>query len=128
MFTTAPCGNGCVAIFANASATSFACTGCKSNRPPAGNTSTGNRASLINSSQLAPPRPSLHLVGRNGMHKYNNQDHAMMTAMLTAQNIILGERRYDVWNVNEDAEYGEAGLSGAQEALGSERMVPRKVA
>ena len=33
-----------------------------------------------------------------------------------------------MWNVNEDAEYGEAGLSGAQEALGSERMVPRKVA
>ncbi|KTS35975.1 FAD-dependent oxidoreductase [Methylobacterium indicum] len=72
--------------------------------------------------------PSLHLVGRNGMHKYNNQDHAMMTAMLTARNIILGERRYDVWNVNEDAEYGEAGLSGAREALASERMVPRKVA
>ena len=36
--------------------------------------------------------PTLHLVGRNGMHKYNNQDHAMMTAMLTAQNILAGER------------------------------------
>ena len=43
------------------------------------------------------------------MHKYNNQDHAMMTAMLTARNILAGERRYDVWNVNEDAEYHEAG-------------------
>ena len=32
--------------------------------------------------------PTLHLVGRNGMHKYNNQDHAMMTAMLTARNIV----------------------------------------
>ncbi len=32
--------------------------------------------------------PTLHLVGRNGMHKYNNQDHAMMTAMLTAKNIL----------------------------------------
>jgi hypothetical protein len=40
--------------------------------------------------------PTLHLVGRNGMHKYNNQDHAMMTAMLTARNILAGERRYDV--------------------------------
>jgi protoporphyrinogen oxidase len=72
--------------------------------------------------------PTLHLVGRNGMHKYNNQDHAMMTAMLTAENIIAGERTYDVWQVNEDAEYGEAGLSGAQEALKSERLVPRRAA
>ncbi len=72
--------------------------------------------------------PTLHLVGRNGMHKYNNQDHAMMTAMLTARNILLGERRHDVWNVNEDAEYAEDGVSGARDALASERMVPRKVA
>jgi protoporphyrinogen oxidase len=72
--------------------------------------------------------PSLHMVGRNGMHKYNNQDHAMMTAMLTAKNILAGERVYDIWNVNEDAEYHEAGGSGAKEALGSERLVPAKVA
>ena len=71
--------------------------------------------------------PTLHLVGRNGMHKYNNQDHAMMTAMLTAKNILAGERRYDVWNVNEDAEYHEAGGSGVNEALASERLVPQKV-
>ena len=70
--------------------------------------------------------PTLHLVGRNGMHKYNNQDHAMMTAMLTARNIIAGERVYDVWNVNEDAEYHEAGASGAKEALASERAVPQR--
>jgi protoporphyrinogen oxidase len=70
--------------------------------------------------------PTLHLVGRNGMHKYNNQDHAMMTAMLTARNIVAGERRYDVWEVNEDAEYHEAGASGARQALASERLVPRK--
>ncbi len=72
--------------------------------------------------------PTLHLVGRNGMHKYNNQDHAMMTAMLTVENILAGERRYNVWSVNEDAEYTEAGLSGAEEALKSERLVPRKAA
>jgi len=70
--------------------------------------------------------PTLHLVGRNGMHKYNNQDHAMMTAMLTARNILAGERRYDVWDVNEDAEYHEAGTSGVKDALTSERLVPRK--
>jgi hypothetical protein len=58
--------------------------------------------------------PTVHLVGRNGMHKYNNQDHAMMTAMLTAKNILAGERKYDVWAVNQDAEYHEAGAAGDQ--------------
>jgi len=72
--------------------------------------------------------PTLHLVGRNGMHKYNNQDHAMMTAMLTVENILAGERRYNVWSVNEDAEYTEAGYSGAESALASERLVPKRVA
>jgi protoporphyrinogen oxidase len=71
--------------------------------------------------------PSLHLIGRNGMHKYNNQDHAMMTAMLTSRNILAGERLYDIWQVNEDAEYHEAGASSAQAALSSERLVPVKV-
>ncbi len=41
--------------------------------------------------ELASRFPALHLVGRNGMHKYNNQDHAMMTGMLTAANILAGE-------------------------------------
>ena len=77
--------------------------------------------------ELEKHYPTLHMVGRNGMHKYNNQDHAMMTAMLTVQNILAGERRFDVWQVNEDAEYGEAGSAGAVEALKSERLVPRKV-
>jgi protoporphyrinogen oxidase len=72
--------------------------------------------------------PTLHLVGRNGMHKYNNQDHAMMTAMLTVENILSGTRKYDIWNVNEDAEYHESGHEGASEALKSERLVPKKAA
>jgi protoporphyrinogen oxidase len=72
--------------------------------------------------------PGLHLVGRNGMHKYNNQDHAMMTGMLTAANILANRTLYDVWAVNQDADYGEAGASGAKEALESTRLVPRKVA
>ena len=58
--------------------------------------------------------PNLHLVGRNGMHKYNNQDHAMMTALLAARNIIAGRMEYDVWAVNQDAEYHEAGAAGAE--------------
>jgi hypothetical protein len=56
--------------------------------------------------------PTLHMVGRNGMHRYNNQDHAMMTAMLTVENIKAGARIYDIWQVNEDAEYHEAGDEG----------------
>ena len=48
---------------------------------------------------------NLHLVGRNGMHKYNNQDHSMLTAMLAVKN-ILGAN-YDLWQVNADQEYHE---------------------
>jgi len=58
--------------------------------------------------------PNLHLVGRNGMHKYNNQDHAMMTALLAARNIIAGKMDYDVWAVNQDAEYHESGEAGTE--------------
>jgi protoporphyrinogen oxidase len=91
--------------------------------------------------ELEEKHPSLHLVGRNGMHRYNNQDHAMMTAMLTVENILAGERIYDTWCVNEDAEYHEAGDEGAEKqvparavsadqaaALASVREVPARVA
>jgi protoporphyrinogen oxidase len=71
--------------------------------------------------------PTLHCVGRNGMHRYNNQDHAMMTAMLTVRNIAAGARVYDVWAVNEDAEYHESGSAGEQAALASLRQVPERL-
>ena len=48
----------------------------------------------------------MHTVGRNGMHKYNNQDHSMYTAMLTLEN-MLGLAQHDVWAVNTDFEYHE---------------------
>lgn len=57
--------------------------------------------------EIAIHYPGLHVSGRNGMHKYNNQDHAMMTGILTARNIIAGENLWDVWRVNQDAEYLE---------------------
>jgi protoporphyrinogen oxidase len=66
----------------------------------------------------------LYLVGRNGMHKYNNQDHSMMTAMLAAKNIIAGNELYNIWNVNQDAEYHEDGNRGAEEGG---RMMPQKI-
>jgi len=72
--------------------------------------------------------PNLHLVGRNGMHKYNNQDHAMMTAMLTVENIVAGKKLYDVWQVNQDAEYHEAGSAAVERTVAaSGRLVPQKV-
>jgi protoporphyrinogen oxidase len=55
---------------------------------------------------IADNLPNLQLVGRNGMHKYNNQDHSMLTALLVARNIALGEG-LDPWKVNTDAEYHE---------------------
>ena len=77
--------------------------------------------------ELEARYPTLHLVGRNGMHRYNNQDHAMMTAMLTVRNILGGARIHDVWAVNEDAEYHEAGREGEAQALGSLRSVPERL-
>jgi hypothetical protein len=47
----------------------------------------------------------VHPVGRNGMHKYNNQDHSMFTAMLTVENILGAD--HDIWNVNVEQEYHE---------------------
>ncbi len=49
--------------------------------------------------------PNLHSVGRNGMHKYNNQDHSMYTAMLTVENMMGSD--HDIWSVNTDFEYHE---------------------
>ncbi len=51
--------------------------------------------------------PNLQLVGRNGMHRYNNQDHSMLTAILAARNILGGH--YDLWQVNVEQEYHEEG-------------------
>jgi protoporphyrinogen oxidase len=51
---------------------------------------------------------NLYLVGRNGMHKYNNQDHSMLTAMTAVDNIIAGiEDKENVWSINTEMEYHE---------------------
>ena len=78
--------------------------------------------------ELETRYPNLHLVGRNGMHKYNNQDHAMMTAMLCVENILADAKRYDLWQVNSDAEYHEQGPAASEETNGSAlRLVPTRV-
>jgi protoporphyrinogen oxidase len=52
-----------------------------------------------------PALPNLQLVGRNGMHRYNNQDHSMLTAMLAVRNIQGAS--HDLWQVNTEEEYHE---------------------
>jgi protoporphyrinogen oxidase len=56
--------------------------------------------------------PNLFLVGRNGMHRYNNQDHSMLSAKRAADAILSGSRdKSGIWNVNIDDEYHEEASS-----------------
>ena len=72
--------------------------------------------------------PNLQLVGRNGMHRYNNQYHSMLTAMLAARNVMGA--RYDLWKVNAESEYSEEGAAITEEELKaletSQPLVPRR--
>jgi protoporphyrinogen oxidase len=52
--------------------------------------------------------PNLFLIGRNGMHKYNNQDHSMLTAMVAVDNILSGRAdKKNIWQINTEMEYHE---------------------
>ena len=64
--------------------------------------------------------PNLQVMGRNGMHRYNNMDHAMMTGLLAARNLLGGD--WDLWKVNADAQYLEEDSGGPQGG----RAVPRR--
>jgi protoporphyrinogen oxidase len=69
--------------------------------------------------------PNLHLIGRNGQHRYNNQDHSMVTAMYAAEN-ILGAN-HDVWDVNVEEEYHEEAQVEKGHGASGERLVPQRV-
>lgn len=82
---------------------------------------------------------NLHTVGRNGMHRYNNQDHSMLSAMHAARNVLGGT--YDPWNINVERSYHEefvvkdkasarkSATSGLEDAAtAAERMQPAGVA
>jgi protoporphyrinogen oxidase len=73
--------------------------------------------------------PNLQLTGRNGMHRYNNQDHSMLTAMLAVRN-LLGAN-HDLWQVNVDQEYHEEGrevtLENLRAAERTQPLVPRRI-
>jgi protoporphyrinogen oxidase len=71
--------------------------------------------------------PNVYPVGRNGMHKYNNQDHSMMTALLSVDN-LLNDANHDVWAVNVEEDYHEEGQkdSGGKGTGRAAPVVPRK--
>ena len=65
---------------------------------------------------------NFQLVGRNGMHKYNNQDHSMLTALLSAEN-ILGAN-HDLWAINVEQEYHEEMILEPGEEAALDKLLP----
>jgi protoporphyrinogen oxidase len=75
---------------------------------------------------LAEHARNVHPVGRNGMHKYNNQDHSMFTAMLTVENIVR-HAGHDIWSVNVEAEYHEEVADAGGDSTGRDApVIPRR--
>jgi protoporphyrinogen oxidase len=68
--------------------------------------------------------PNVYPCGRNGMHKYNNQDHSMLTAMLSVENILGAE--HDVWTVNVEAEYHEESTDSESRTGREAPVLPRQ--
>ena len=74
---------------------------------------------------------NFYTVGRNGMHKYNNQDHSMFTAMLAVEN-ILG-KSHDLWKVNTEKQYHEEKITTPSEKAihdltNTQPFIPKKIA
>jgi len=80
------------------------------------------RKSLDVVRQFLKPLNNFQMVGRNGMHKYNNQDHSMLTAMLSAEN-ILGAN-HDLWAINVEQEYHEEITLEPGEEAALEKLLP----
>lgn len=70
--------------------------------------------------------PNVHPIGRNGMHRYNNQDHSMFTAMLTVDNLYGAA--HDIWEVNVEEEYHEesAGSGGSSGTGRDAPILPKR--
>jgi len=81
------------------------------------------RASLEEIKEYLASFDNLHLVGRNGQHRYNNQDHSMLTGILAARS-VAGES-HDVWSVNVDESYHEAGAD--EDQVVRDRLTPSPV-
>jgi len=63
---------------------------------------------------------NLQVAGRNGMHKYDNQDHAMLTGLMAARNVMGSS--FDLWRVNSDAEYLEDDADSEAADTGTQPM------
>ncbi|HWH34542.1 MAG TPA: NAD(P)/FAD-dependent oxidoreductase [Acidimicrobiales bacterium] len=74
---------------------------------------------------IAETVPNVHPVGRNGMHRYNNQDHSMLTAMLSVEN-ILGTATHDIWSVNVEEDYHEEQTSTRRGTGRDAPVIPRQ--
>lgn len=59
--------------------------------------------------------PNLQMVGRNGMHRYNNQDHSMLTALMAAHNVLGAD--FDLWKLHGESEYLEEGMAISDEDI-----------
>jgi len=78
---------------------------------------------------LAEAVPNVHPVGRNGMHRYNNQDHSMLTAMRSVENILAGEDKHDIWSVNVEEDYHEEQRTPLRSGTGRDApVIPRDAA
>jgi hypothetical protein len=67
--------------------------------------------------------PNLQVIGRNGQHRYNNQDHSMLAGMLAARNVV-GET-HDVWAVNVEQQYHEEVVDSSRRA--GDRLTPERL-
>lgn len=77
---------------------------------------SGYRESLDVVREYVDGLENFQTIGRNGLHRYNNQDHAMLTGMLAVRNMVLGQKN-DLWNVNAEQEYHEEVRSAADAAV-----------
>jgi protoporphyrinogen oxidase len=73
-------------------------------------------------SWLAEHAGNVHPIGRNGMHRYNNQDHSMFTALLTVENLYGAT--HDIWEVNVEEEYHEEATGTGGGTTGTGRDAP----
>jgi len=76
---------------------------------------------------LVAMAPNVQPVGRNGMHRYNNQDHSMMTAMLAVENILAGQDVHDLWAVNVEEEYHEEAKPATPKTGRDAPVLPRRL-
>jgi protoporphyrinogen oxidase len=67
---------------------------------------SGYKEALATVRDFVDSLENFHTIGRNGLHRYDNQDHAMLTGMLAVRNVVLGGR-HDLWAVNVDQEHHE---------------------